>query len=199
MFCLLFFAFGPRLGCNSCRPGLSLGPLGRCSVLGMVVVRLRLGTLLLSILKNLFLVLLIRTCTCLLLVWLSPLILLMDYVLCRFGLPGWFRHAYFQYHAHVRPRFELSCGLGQSLTRDGGLPQGCPLSMVFIVALSTFPGVDILSRKPQLYAYNLKGFSSDDDLLDAARFTNHSIRLVGQTPVPSKCVLLSTYEGLGSL
>ena len=34
--------------------------------------------------------------------------------------------AYFQYHAYVRLRFKLSCGLGQSLTRDGSLPQGCP-------------------------------------------------------------------------
>ena len=30
-------------------------------------------------------------------------------------------------------RFKLCCGLGESWTRDGGTPQGCPLSMVFIV------------------------------------------------------------------
>ena len=47
--------------------------------------------------------------------------------------------------------------------------------------------------KPQLYADNLKCVSSDDDdLLEAARFTNTYIRLVGQAPAPSKCVLLST-------
>ena len=117
-------------------------------------------------------------------------------MLGRLGLPVWFRHAYFEYHAKVRLRFNLSCGVGQAWTRDGGIPQGCPLSMIFIVALhlpwcrhlDTFRGV-----KPQLYADNLKCVSSDDDdLLEAARFTNNYIKLVGQTPVPSKCVLLST-------
>ena len=34
--------------------------------------------------------------------------------------------------------------------------------------------------------------SCEDDLLVSARFTNRYIRLVGQTPAPSKCVLLST-------
>ena len=47
--------------------------------------------------------------------------------------------------------------------------------------------------KPQLYAENLKCVSScEGDLLESARFTNKYIRLVGQTPAPSKCVLLST-------
>ena len=32
----------------------------------------------------------------------------------------------------------LSCGLGASWVRDGGIPQGCLLSMVFTVALSCF-------------------------------------------------------------
>ena len=32
----------------------------------------------------------------------------------------------------------------------------------------------------------------DDDQLEAARFTNTYIRLVGQAPAPSKCILLST-------
>ena len=31
-------------------------------------------------------------------------------------------------------RFKLSAGLGVPWTRDGGIPQGCPLSMMFIVA-----------------------------------------------------------------
>ena len=60
---------------------------------------------------------------------------ILDCVLSRLGLPGWFRHAYFEYHAHVRLRFKLASGFGQSWTRDGGIPQGCPLSMMFIVAL----------------------------------------------------------------
>ena len=50
-------------------------------------------------------------------------------------MPGWFRHAYFEYYAHVSLRFKLASGLGELWTRDGGIPQGCPLSMMFIVAL----------------------------------------------------------------
>ena len=56
-------------------------------------------------------------------------------VLSSLGLPGWFRHAYFEFHSLVRLRFKLAAGLGQPWTRDGGIPQGCPLSMMFIVAL----------------------------------------------------------------
>ena len=121
---------------------------------------------------------------------------ILDYILSRLGLPGWFRHAYFEYHAHVRLRFKLSCGLGQPWTRDGGIPQGCPLSMIFIVALY-LPWCRHLESsgrvKPQLYADSLKCVSSDEyDLLEAARFTNRYIRLVGQAPALSKCILLST-------
>ena len=61
----------------------------------------------------------------------------MDRVLGSLGLPGWFRHAYFEYHSHVRLRLKLAAGRGEPWTRDGGIPQGCPLSMVFIVALSS--------------------------------------------------------------
>ena len=32
-------------------------------------------------------------------------------------------------------RFMLATGRGEPWTRDGGIPQGCPLSMMFIVAL----------------------------------------------------------------
>ena len=35
----------------------------------------------------------------------------------------------------ITVRFELSAGLGEPWCWDGGIPQGCPLSMVFIVAL----------------------------------------------------------------
>ena len=56
-------------------------------------------------------------------------------------------------------RFKLAAGLGEPWCRDGGIPQGCPLSMVFIVALyvpwcrhlESLPDI-----KPQLYADNLK-------------------------------------------
>ena len=54
--------------------------------------------------------------------------------------------------------------------------------------------------EPQLYADNLKCVSSnDDDLYEAAWFTNSYIRLVGQTPAPSKCVLLSTSKVVRTL
>ena len=59
---------------------------------------------------------------------------ILDKVLRSLGLPCWFRHAYFEYHSHVRLRFKLAAGLGRPWARDGGVPQGCPLSMVFIVA-----------------------------------------------------------------
>ena len=121
---------------------------------------------------------------------------ILDRVLSSLGLPGWFRHAYFEYHAHVRLRFKLASGLGEPWTRDGGIPLGCPLSMMFIFALY-LPWCRCLSAQvgvqPQLYADNLKCVSRDPDLLlNAARFTTGYVRLVGQEPAPSKCVLLST-------
>ena len=57
---------------------------------------------------------------------LTLLIGILDRVLSSLGLPGWFRHVYFEYHAHVRLRFKLASGLGEHWTRDGGIPQGCP-------------------------------------------------------------------------
>ena len=60
---------------------------------------------------------------------------ILDWVLSSLGLPGWFRHAYFECHSSVRLRFKLAAGLGQPWTRDGGIPQGCLLSMMFTVAL----------------------------------------------------------------
>ena len=59
----------------------------------------------------------------------------MDRVLSSLGLPGWCRHAYYEYHARVRLRFKLATGLGEPWTRDGGIPHSFPLSMMFIVAL----------------------------------------------------------------
>ena len=85
--------------------------------------------------------------------------LFLDCVLGRLGLPDWFRGVYFSFHNQVRLRFKLAAGLGEPWCRDGGIPQGCPLSMVFIVALyvpwcrhlESLPDI-----KPQLYADNLK-------------------------------------------
>ena len=96
----------------------------------------------------------------------------LDLVLGRLGLLVWFRWVYFGYHANVPLRFMLACGLGSPWTGDGGIPQGCPLSMIFIVALylpwcralESIPGV-----RPQLYADNLKCVSgSPAALLSAA-------------------------------
>ena len=102
----------------------------------------------------------------------------------------------FEDHAHVRLRFKLVSGLGEPWTRDGGIPQGCSLSMMFIAALY-LPWCRYLAAheevQPQLYADNLKCVSRDHGLLlHAARFTTGYVRLVGQEPAPTKCVLMST-------
>ena len=55
----------------------------------------------------------------------------LDCVLGRFGLPGWFRHVYFEFHANVRLRFKRAAGVGEAWTGDDGISQGCPLRMVF--------------------------------------------------------------------
>ena len=43
---------------------------------------------------------------------------ILEEVLSSLGLPGWFRHAYLEYHSQVRLRFKLAAGMGQSWTRD---------------------------------------------------------------------------------
>ena len=58
---------------------------------------------------------------------------MLDCVLNGLGLPGWFRHVYFEFHSQVRLRFKLAAGIGEASTRDGGIPQGSQPSMVFIV------------------------------------------------------------------
>ena len=120
---------------------------------------------------------------------------ILDSVLSSLGLPAWFRHAYFEYHM-------CACGLSLLLTLvSPGLvmvvfSKGVLLSMMFIVALY-LPWCRYLSAQVgvehQSYADNLKCVSRDPDLLlSAARFTTGFVRLVGQEPAPSKCVLLST-------
>ena len=102
------------------------------------------------------------------------IVVILDRVLSSLGLLAWFRHAYFEYHAHVRLRFELPAGLGEPWTRDGGIPQGCPLSMMFIVALC-LPWCRYLAQEGlslSCAADNLKCASRDPGvLLRAARFT----------------------------
>ena len=46
---------------------------------------------------------------------------ILDRMLSSLGLLAWFRHAYFEYHSHVRLRIKLAAGLGQPWTRDGGI------------------------------------------------------------------------------
>ena len=76
--------------------------------------------------------------------------------------------------------------IGSLAFQDGG--GGCATSYLgaaYFVCSGVF--------QPQLYADNLKCVSRDPDLLlAAARFTTGYVRLVGQEPAPSKCVLLST-------
>ena len=111
---------------------------------------------------------------------------ILDKVLSSLGLLDWFRHAYIEYHSHVRLRFKLVAGLGQPWTRDGGIPQECPVSMMFIVALY-LPWCRYLGAQEgveaQLYADNFKCVSRYlAALLRAARFTVGSVKLVGQLP-----------------
>ena len=48
---------------------------------------------------------------------------ILNLFLSSLGLPAWFRHAYFQYHAKVRLCFKLAAGVGELWSRDGGIPQ----------------------------------------------------------------------------
>ena len=121
---------------------------------------------------------------------------ILDCTLGRLGLPAWFRRVYFSLHREVRLRFKLAAGLGVAWTRDGSIPQGCHLRMVFIVALYA-PWCrhleSLVDISPQLYADNLKCTSYDvDSVLAAAQYTVSYVHAVGQEASPSKCVLLST-------
>ena len=88
-------------------------------------------------------------------------------------------------------RFKIAPGLGKPETRDGGIPQGCPLSMRFIVALY-LPWCQLLAAQegvePQLYADDLKCVSRDPAvLLRAANFTTGYVRWVGQELLTCNC------------
>ena len=109
---------------------------------------------------------------------------ILDCVLGMLGLPGWLRHVYFEFHADVSLRFKFAAGIGEAWTRDCGLPQGCPLSMIFTVALY-LPWCKSLEAiggiKPHLYVDDSKRVSGNSDaLLDAARSSNRYIFAVGQ-------------------
>ena len=69
---------------------------------------------------------------------------ILDCALGRLGLLDWFRRVYFSFRRQVRLRFKLAtAGLGELWCRDGGIPQGCPLSW-FSLLLFMSPGVVIL-------------------------------------------------------
>ena len=85
---------------------------------------------------------------------------------------------------------------GEPWCRGGCIPQGCPLSMVFIVGLYV-PWCRRLEAAPlvgpQLYADNLKCSSvCPRALIGAARFTVQYVTSVS----PGKCVLLSTSKAV---
>ena len=109
---------------DSLRIGFGLGYRVLSPVLGVVVGRWRLGIPLRLILKRFFLWLLILMFIFLLLMLLSPLRRLMcvlDLVLSSLASPGWFRHACFEFHSHVRLRFKLGYWFGPSLDQEWGV------------------------------------------------------------------------------
>ena len=81
-------------------------------------------------------------------------------------------------------RFVFGSSLLLVLVRDGGIPQGCPLSTVFIVALCVLwcRHLDSLPDvKPQLDADNLKcSAERPRALFESARFTAQYVQAVGQ-------------------
>ena len=160
---------------GSPRSGLSGGFLDRSSVWVMGCRRLRLGFPLHLILR--------RSCLVRVGINFADVIKsfdtversILDCALGRLGLPPWFRKVYFAFHSQVRLRFKLAAGLGEPWTRDGGIQQGCPLSMVLKEALyvprcrslEAMPGI-----KPQHHADNLKCSAlCPNALFGAARFT----------------------------
>ena len=101
----------------------------------------------------------------------------------------------------IRLRFKLAAGLGEPWCRDGGIPQGCPLSMVFIVALyvTWCRHLDALPDvKPQLYADNLKcSAERPRALFESARFTAPYVRSVGHDVSPGKWKVQLNVRDLG--
>ena len=125
---------------------------------------------------------------------------ILDCALGRMELPDWFRKVYFSFHGQVRLRCKLAAGLGEPWCRDGGISQGCPLSMIFTVALyvlwcrhlDSLPDV-----KPQLSADNLKcSAERPRALFESASFTAQYVWSAGQDVSPGKCVLLSTSKSV---
>ena len=130
---------GLPFGLDICGSGLRCGYLSRCLVLVTVYLRWRPGSPLLWILRRFFRELVVISCMLWSRMSLSPLILLIGpfWIVLQGGwvfLTG-FAGFIFSVHSQVRLRFKLAAGFGKPWCRDGGIPQGCPLSVVFIVAL----------------------------------------------------------------
>ena len=94
---------------------------------------------------------------------------------------------------------EILVGLGEPWCRDGGIPQGCPLSMIFIVALY-LPWCRHLDSLPfvklscMLIIFKCSA-ARPRALLESASFTAQYVRSVGQDVSPGK-VLLSTSKSV---
>ena len=96
----------------------------------------------------------------------------------------------------------FGCGLSWHLVLvslglvTGVFLRGALLSIMFIVALYLTWCRYLAAQEGfslSCMLINLKCVSRDTELLlNAARFTTGYVRLVGQEPAPSKCVLLST-------
>ena len=176
------------------------GFLDRCLVSVMVYLWWRPGFLLRWILRRFFrgLVGISYTSWSLMSSSLLPLwtglfwFALWDGWVCLTGFAG----CIFSFLSQVRLRFKLAAGLGEPWC----IPQGCPLSMVFIVALyvSWCRHLDSLPDvKPQLYADNLKcSAERPGALFESARFTAQYVRSVSHDVSPGKCVLLSTSKSV---
>ena len=123
---------------------------------------------------------------------------ILDCALGRLGLPLWFTKVCLAYNNQVSLRVKLAAGLGEPWCPVGGIPQGCPLSMIFIVALYV-PWCRRLeavhSVGPQFHADNLRCSSvCPRALFGAAWFTVQYVRVVGQDVSTGKCVLLCTFQ-----
>ena len=118
---------------------------------------------------------------------------ILDCALGRLGLFDWFRKVYVSLHSQVRLWFKLSAGLGEPWCGDCGAPQGCPLSMISIVALpwcrhlDSSPHLDSLPEvKPQVHADNLKcSAARPRALFKSTNFTARYVRLVRMCPLVS--------------
>ena len=114
---------------------------------------------------------------------------ILDCALGRLGLPGWFRKVYFSFHSQVRLRFKLAAGLGEPWCRDGGIPQGCPLSMVFIVALYV-PWCRRLESLPDIINLNSMLITLSVALLSLGPCLSLLILLLGMSGLLAKMFLL---------